>query len=104
MFGARKKSHLSVDTLIEDLQAVIADAEELLRATAHQAGEKVQEIREQAEATILTARKRLVRLKKQGYKLVEEGDEYVHENPWRVIGLAAGVGLLVGVLYSLNRR
>jgi ElaB/YqjD/DUF883 family membrane-anchored ribosome-binding protein len=104
MFGARKKSHLSVETLIEDLQAVIADAEALLRATAHQAGEKVQEVREQAEATILTARKRLLRLKKRGYELIEDGDDYVHENPWRVIGIVAGAGLAIGLLYGLNRR
>jgi ElaB/YqjD/DUF883 family membrane-anchored ribosome-binding protein len=25
-------------------------------------------------------------------------DEYVHENPWTAIGVAAAVGLLVGVL------
>jgi ElaB/YqjD/DUF883 family membrane-anchored ribosome-binding protein len=108
MFGARKKSHLSVDSLLEDLQAVIADAESLLRATAHQAGEKVHEARAQAEESILAARKRLGQLKKtalkRGGELVEETDDYVHENPWRVIGMAAGAGLLVGLLCSLNRR
>jgi ElaB/YqjD/DUF883 family membrane-anchored ribosome-binding protein len=108
MFGASKKSHLSVDSLLEDLQAVIADAEALLRATAHQAGEKVQEARAQAEESILAARKRLGQLKKtalkRGTELVEDTDEYVHENPWRVIGIAAGAGLLIGLLYSLNRR
>jgi ElaB/YqjD/DUF883 family membrane-anchored ribosome-binding protein len=25
-------------------------------------------------------------------------DEYVHENPWTVIGVAAGLGLVIGVL------
>lgn len=108
MFGNSKKSDVSIEGLLEDLQAVIADAESLLRATAHQAGEKVQEAREQAEATILAARKRLLRLKKtalkRGTELVEDTDEYVHENPWRVIGIAAGAGLLIGLLCSLNRR
>ncbi len=108
MFGASKKSHLSVDTLLEDLQAVIADAEALLKATAHQAGEKVQEAREQAEESILAARKRLGQFRKtafkEGVELVEDGDAYVHENPWRVIGIAAGAGLVIGLLCSLNRR
>jgi ElaB/YqjD/DUF883 family membrane-anchored ribosome-binding protein len=108
MFGATKKNHLSVDALLADLQALIADAEALLKATAHQAGEKVQEAREQAEETIAIARKRLSQLKKtalkRGTQLVEDTDEYVHDNPWRVIGIAAGAGLLIGMLCSLNRR
>ncbi|MBI3068591.1 MAG: DUF883 family protein [Betaproteobacteria bacterium] len=64
------------DKLAQDLKIVIADAEELLRATASQAGEKVAA----ARAT----------------------DEYVHEHPWRAVGIAAGAGLIIGLL--IGRR
>lgn len=104
---ARKKT-VTVDNLIEDLQDVIADAEALLKATAHQAGEKVQEARARAEESINTARERLGEAKrsafKKGRELFESGDEYVHENPWQVAGIAAGAGLLVGLLCSMSRR
>ena len=30
-------------------------------------------------------------------------DEYVHDNPWRAVGIAAGVGLVIGMLISRGR-
>jgi ElaB/YqjD/DUF883 family membrane-anchored ribosome-binding protein len=30
-------------------------------------------------------------------------DEYVHDHPWRAVGIAAGVGLVVGMLISRGR-
>jgi ElaB/YqjD/DUF883 family membrane-anchored ribosome-binding protein len=33
-------------------------------------------------------------------ELASEGDEYVHDNPWTAVGVAAGVGVLLGVLVS----
>ncbi|HCI13500.1 MAG TPA: DUF883 domain-containing protein, partial [Gallionellaceae bacterium] len=30
-------------------------------------------------------------------------DEYVHENPWKAVGIAAGVGLVIGMLISRGR-
>ena len=31
-------------------------------------------------------------------------DEYVHENPWRVMGIAAGLGFILGVLLAPRSR
>lgn len=30
----------------------------------------------------------------------ETTDQYVHENPWKVIGIAAGLGFVLGVLLA----
>ena len=79
--------------LMDDLRAVIADAEELLRATAGEAAPKVQEARARAEETLRGARERL-----QGAG--RELDEKVREHPWAAVGVAAGIGLLVGVLLA----
>jgi ElaB/YqjD/DUF883 family membrane-anchored ribosome-binding protein len=27
-------------------------------------------------------------------------DEYVHEHPWKAVGVAAGIGLIIGLLIS----
>ena len=78
---------------MKDLQAIMADAEELLRATADQAGPRVQEARARAEETLKNARERL---EGAGHKL----DAKVRENPWVAVGVAAGIGLLVGVLLA----
>jgi ElaB/YqjD/DUF883 family membrane-anchored ribosome-binding protein len=94
------------DKLIEDMRAVIADAEELLKATANQAGEKIFAAREriqdsihQAKVKIAEAEAVLVDKTKQAARAT---DDYVHEHPWRAVGIAAGAGLVVGLL--IGRR
>ena len=79
--------------LMDDLRAVIADAEELLRATADQAGPRVQEARARAEESLRSARERL---EGAGRQL----DAQVREHPWAAVGIAAGFGLVIGILLS----
>ena len=79
--------------LMSDLKAVIDDAEELLRATADQAGPKVKEVRERAEESLATAREHL---QSAGAEL----DTQVRAHPWAAVGIAAGVGLVLGILLS----
>jgi len=81
------------DRLMDELRNVIADAEELLRATADQAGPKVQEVRARAEESLRNAREHL-----QGAG--RELDTRVRENPWAAVGIAAGIGLIAGILLS----
>lgn len=92
------------DRLLRDLQAVIEDAEALLQATAAQTGERVEGIRARAHASLKQARSRLVEAEDQALEQVRAAaattDEYVHENPWQAVGVAAGVGLLLGLLLS----
>ena len=79
--------------LMTDLKAVIADAEELLRATAGEAGPKIHEVRERAEESLRVAREHL---KGAG----AEFDSQVRANPWAAVGIAAAVGLVAGILLS----
>jgi len=79
--------------LMEELRAVIDDAEELLRATADQAGPKVQEARAKAEESLRQAKERIL-------GAGNELDQKVRANPWAAVGVAAGIGLLLGVLLS----
>ena len=92
------------EKLIRDLQAVVEDAEALLQATAAQTGERVDGIRARARESLQQARSRLGEVKGEALEQVQEAaasaDEYVRENPWQVVGVAAGVGLLLGLLIS----
>jgi len=83
----------SADNLMNDLRAVIADAEELLRATAGETGERVQEVRARAEASLRAAREHL---KGAGAEL----DTQVRAHPWAAVGIAAAIGLVAGVLLA----
>jgi ElaB/YqjD/DUF883 family membrane-anchored ribosome-binding protein len=90
------------EKLVSDLKVVIADAEELLRATTNQAGEKIAEIRVKAEENLRNAKIRLARaeqaLVERTKAAARATDDYVRANPWRAVGIAAGAGFIVGLL------
>lgn len=84
---------MSTDKLMQDLRAVVTDAEALLEATAGQAGERVEEARARAEESLRAAR---ASLQGAGGQL----EEQVRQHPWQAVGIAAGVGLVLGILLS----
>lgn len=95
-------STIAREKLAEDMKAVISDTEELLKATAGQAGEKIQSARAHVEETLRSAKARMEDLEHIAVEKVKDAakatDKYVHDNPWPSIGIAAGVGLIVGWL------
>lgn len=94
----------SKQKLVADLKLVVADAEELLRATASQAGEKVSAARERIQASLATAKVKLSDAERVVVDKTKDAakatDEYVRENPWQAVGIAAAAGLVLGVLIS----
>jgi ElaB/YqjD/DUF883 family membrane-anchored ribosome-binding protein len=94
------------EKLVSDLQRVISDAEELMQATAHQTEGKVVELRERISENLRSARHKLAdaeeTIKEKTKEMARVTDDYVHEHPWRAIGTAAGVGLVIGLL--IGRR
>lgn len=99
-------NEMSTARLIDDFKVVVADAEALLHATAGQGGEKLNEIRAKAEASLREVKARLAsaqaELLAKTRAAAKATDVYVHDNPWQAIGLAAGLGLLVG--WMMGRR
>ena len=103
---------ITPNSIVSDLASAVRfyqavfDAEELLRVTANQAGEKVGELRVRMQENLTSARHKLAdaeaALKEKSREVARATDDYVHEHPWRSIGVAAGVGLLVGLL--IGRR
>ena len=96
--------NIAREKLAADMRAVIIDTEELLSATAGQAGDKIQSARARVEETLRSAKARVDDLEQAAIEKVKATakatDLYVHENPWPSIGIAAGVGLIVGWLIS----
>ncbi len=94
------------EKLMADIRLVIADSEELLRATAGNAGDKVAEIRLKAQENLAAAKLKLaeaeVAMIDKAKAVGRATDDYVHENPWRSVGIAAGAGLIIGLL--IGRR
>ncbi|MDD5180623.1 MAG: DUF883 family protein [Gallionellaceae bacterium] len=94
----------SKEKLMEDMKIVVADAEDLLRATANQTGERIVAARTKAEESLRAARMRLAEAQASVVEKVKVAakttDNYVHDNPWQAMGIAAVVGLVLGALIS----
>lgn len=94
------------DQLIEDFKKVVNDAEELLKVTAHETNGIVGAVRERAEANLREARRKLQVMENdlltQTKAAAKATDQLVHNKPWQAVAIAAGVGLLFGML--TNRR
>lgn len=106
MSTADQASVNSQKQLVSDIKSVISDAEEVLSATADQAGEKVADLRARVQTRLHDAKVRLADaeavLVAKTRAAAQATDAYVHESPWTAVGIAAGVGLLVGLV--IGRR
>lgn len=95
------------DKLMKDVKAVLADAQEFLKVSATQSGEKLSAARTKAEESLQMARARLddleKQLREQGRVAAKATDDYVRENPWTSIGIAAGFGVLLGLVLGRQR-
>lgn len=94
------------EQLIADFKVVVSDAEALIKATAHQGGEAISALRVKTEESLAVAKEKIADAQEallvKGKAAAHATDEYVHENPWRAVGVAAGVGLIIGLL--IGRR
>jgi ElaB/YqjD/DUF883 family membrane-anchored ribosome-binding protein len=92
--------------LKQDLHTVVIDAEELLKATASQTGERVEKIRVRAEESLRVARERIAEASavvgEKARVAADTVDGQVHKHPYAAAGMAAGIGLLIGLL--IGRR
>lgn len=92
------------EKLATDLKIVISDAEELLRATAGQAGEKFAATRQKVQDSLERVKAELAEVEdvlvEQGRQAARAADEYVRANPWQSAGIAAGIGVIIGLLIS----
>jgi ElaB/YqjD/DUF883 family membrane-anchored ribosome-binding protein len=94
------------EKLVSDLRKVIDDADEILRETAGVAGEKIAVLRGRITEHLNDAKARLEVVESQlvdkTKAAAQAADEFVNESPWQAVGIAAGVGVLLGIL--LGRR
>jgi ElaB/YqjD/DUF883 family membrane-anchored ribosome-binding protein len=92
----------TIEQLIADFKTVVADAEALLKATANHGGDELAEVRAKAEESLRVVKARMTEsqaaLLVKTKEAAKATDAYVHEYPWKAVGIAAGVGLLIGLL------
>ncbi|MBU3611842.1 YqjD family protein [Polynucleobacter sp. MG-27-Goln-C1] len=101
-----EEAQINSENLIGDFKALMADAEDLIKATASNEEGPLSAIRSKALDTLNNAKESLSSVEgtlTEKAKVVAEGaDEFVHRNPWEAVGVAAGLGLLIGLF--IRRR
>jgi ElaB/YqjD/DUF883 family membrane-anchored ribosome-binding protein len=99
-------SEVNKERLMSDIKTVLADAEDLLKQAASATGERASELRETALTRLKQAKEKAADVQvvvvEKGKKAARATDDYVHEHPWASIGIAAGAGVLLGLL--INRK
>ena len=94
------------ERLVDDVAAVLAEAEEMLKRATLETGDKARDLRSQVETQLLRAKLKLQEIEGEAIDHAKAAaratDDYVHDNPWQSIGVAAAVGFLVGLM--MNRR
>jgi ElaB/YqjD/DUF883 family membrane-anchored ribosome-binding protein len=90
------------DLLIADFWRVVADAEALIKASAADGGADLAEVRARAEESLARVKTRLgdaqASLRASGQEAATATQAYIQENPWSALSVAAGVGVLIGLL------
>jgi ElaB/YqjD/DUF883 family membrane-anchored ribosome-binding protein len=92
----------STEKLLADVKQVVRDGEELLRAGAGELTEKGRAARERLAAALESAKETGRKLQEKTVAGAKATDKVIREHPYQSIGIAFGVGLLIGVL--VNRK
>jgi len=96
------RSEASREQLIADLKQVIASAELFVSASASQSAERIAQARERMEATLRDVRGKLEDAQdavvERARAAAESTENSIRDNPWTAVGIAGGIGILLGLL------
>jgi ElaB/YqjD/DUF883 family membrane-anchored ribosome-binding protein len=101
---AMERMDMGNGQIVQDLKAVVSDAEALVHATAGDVSERAVKARARAEESLRHARTRIIEMEQQMMERAKAAahatNGYVHENPWPSIGVAAGIAFVAGLLVA----
>ena len=88
---------------VDELKELVRDAEKVLSASGDEANEKIAELRDRMRQVLEESRGRLEHVKQAACEHLHQCDDYVRTHPYHALGVAAGIGALVGLLVSARR-
>ena len=101
------KSAKSTQEIKSDVALVIDHAEDLLKQAAATTGEHAAELQRRGMNLLRQAAEKAQDLQdavlERSKAAAQATDDYVHDPPWKAIGMAAAVGLAVGLLINRSR-
>jgi ElaB/YqjD/DUF883 family membrane-anchored ribosome-binding protein len=105
-------STVTREKLVDDVKVLIKDVQDLLKVTTSGLGDKASEARSRVQDSLKSAQDKLgdhyETVRAKGKEAFDATHGYVTENPWNAVGIAAGVGFILGIGFSagvfLRRR
>jgi ElaB/YqjD/DUF883 family membrane-anchored ribosome-binding protein len=101
----RSSSEAMKQKLLADFNAFVTEADQLLKFVTDEGGDKANALRHKVEKNLNAAKERLRGLEdavmERTKATARATDEYVHENPWQTVGIAAGLSIVFGVVIGL---
>lgn len=94
---------LHTDKIVRDLKVLIQDSEELLAATAENAGERLKEVRGRLSHALSNAKGTAKELEAKAIEKAKQADRVIRDHPYQSIGVAFGVGVLLGIVIGRSR-
>ncbi len=92
----------AIDSVIRDMKNIVRDTEDFLENTADNLNDKARDARRRLVKTLDSAKATCHRWEESAIQGAKQTDEAIHENPYPFLGVAVGVGLLIGIL--VNRK
>lgn len=92
------------EKLMDDLRTVVSDAQSWISQGGQMTGEELAALKDKLERAMVGAKDELVKLGEPVIEKTKEvaqaTDNYVHENPWKSVGIGVGVGVVIGMLLA----
>ncbi len=103
-----ESTNVGSEKLMRDLKNIAGDSEALVKSAASDAREAVTGVQTRTEESLRQARANVADLQKdvaaRARAAAQTTSTYVHDKPWQSIGLAAGAGLIIGLLINRRRK
>lgn len=96
----QSQEQTSKEKLKDDLRTLVRDTEDLVKATAGDVSEKAKEVRSRVTVALTEAKATLQEKTTAAAKVT---DQTIRAHPYESIGVAFGLGLLIGVLVARTR-
>ena len=89
---------MSAEKLAKEIKKIAHDAEDLIKATADDVSDKAREARARLMDAVESAKDSCERLQEKAVAGAKVTDKTIRDHPYESIGIAFGIGLLIGVL------
>lgn len=95
-----KETTMEGNQLADTYKSVTEDAEHFVKETASGLGDKAREARARLAASLASARTNLHKLNEKAVESAKDADKVIRDHPYQSIGVAFGIGILIGVLVT----